>query len=226
MCGRYTLRERGLLAKLVYQDKFEEFSDIRIVPSFSLSPGTPVPIIRFNQAKKRVLGVANWGLVPFWSKTKPTDAPINAVSETVAGKPMFREPFKRRRCLMPADGFYEPKGPKTLKKRQPYFFQRPDRDVFAFAGLWDRWKSPDGQTLETCVLLTTTPNELLQPIHDRMPVIVEPKDYDRWLDRDVLGEEVEDILKPSSEALETWRVLDMVNDPDTNKGIRPGVKDP
>jgi len=224
MCGRYTIRRPGLLAKLVYQEEFEEFSEIRLTslpPNFGIRPTSSVPIVRFNQAKRRVLGEATWGFIPFWSKGKPGRMPINAVSESVATNGMFRESFKRRRCLIPADGFYEPKGPKTQKRRQPYFFRRPDDDVFAFAGLWDRWTAPEGEAVETCVLLTVGPNELMRPIHDRMPVILRPDAYDRWMDRDVPGEGVAELMKPiGDEFLETWAVRDMERDPETNRGMR------
>ena len=225
MCGRYTLRRPGLLRKLVYQSEFEEFNETRLEPGFGLRPSTAIPIIRFDQAKRRVLGTASWGLIPFWSKERPTAPPINAQSETAAVKPTFREPFRRRRCLIPADGFYEPKGPKSLRVRQPYFFRRPDDELFAFAGLWDRWKSPEGETVETCVMLTIGPNMLMRPIHDRMPVILQPGDYDRWLDRDV--QDVADLLQPApDDFLETWQVLNMDADPEQNRGVRPGVRDP
>ena len=222
MCGRYTIRRPRSLWKLVYQDEFQEFSETRIV----FRPGTSIPIIRFNQAKERVLSEVNWGLIPFWSKTGDMSPP-NAVSEAVTTKPTYREPFKRRRCLIPADGFFEPKGPKTLRVRQPYFFQRPDRGPFAFAGIWDRWKSPTGDEIESCVLMTIAPNEFMRPIHDRMPVILGEEDFDRWLDRDVPGEAVKDLLKPAAEdLLECWQVKDQELDPDTNRGLKPGVKEP
>jgi putative SOS response-associated peptidase YedK len=226
MCGRYTLRKPGLLKGLVYQFEFEEFSQLKI--PFNFRPTNSIPVIRFNQAKERKLGLVCWGFIPFWNKEKaPTVKPINAKSETVATNGLYREAFKRRRCLIPADGFFEPKGPKTLRIRQPYFFQRPDQDIFAFAGIWDRWTPPGGEPVETCTILTIGPNDQMRPIHDRMPVIVPPDDYDRWLDRDVPGEAVTDVLKPASnELLEYWQTLDQEKDPDTNRGIRPGVKEP
>ena len=222
MCGRYTLRRHGLLKKLLYQEEFEEFSETRIV----FRPATNIPIVRFNQAKQRVLSEVNWGLIPFWSKTGDMSPP-NAVSETITSKPMFREPFKRRRCLIPADGFFEPKGDKKQRIRQPYFFQRHDRELIAFAGLWDRWTNPEGQTIESCVLMTIGPNNFMKPIHDRMPVILDPADYDRWLNRDIPGESVKDLLRPAPEdLLECWQTKDQEKDPDTNEGIREGAKDP
>jgi len=105
---------------------------------------------------------------------------INARSETVATKPAFREPIEKRRCLVPADGFYE--WQRSGKGKQPYCFEVVDGELFAFAGLWDRWRAPDGSVLESCTILTTTPNQLLADVHDRMPVILAPNDYDLWLD--------------------------------------------
>jgi putative SOS response-associated peptidase YedK len=225
MCGRYSIRQPGLFKKLVYFGPYyEDFSQVRIVPNFSIRPSDYVPIVRMRDDGRPALAEASWGLIPFWTKEKPKIAPINAVSETIASKPMFRESFKRRRCLMPADGFYEPKGPKTLKKRQPYFFQRPDHELFCFAALWDRWTPPDAEPVETCVLLTTAPNDLMRPIHDRMPVILASADFERWLDCDVSGDAVKDLLRPApNDLLETWQVKDMEHDPETNRGIRTGV---
>ena len=182
MCGRYQLRKPGQAKKLVYSEDEEEFSEIRIVPKFSYRPSEMLPIIRFDEGKHRVFAEAKWGFVPFWTKEKPPFAPINAKSETVATNGMYREAFKQRRCIIPADGFWEPKGAASLKIRQPYFFRRPDAGVFALAGLWDRWVNPQGELVATCVMLTTGPNELMRPIHERMPVILQPDDYDRWLD--------------------------------------------
>jgi putative SOS response-associated peptidase YedK len=121
---------------------------------------------------------------------------INAVSETAAVKPVFRDAFKYRRCLVPADGFYEWKkiGPK---KRQPYNFGILDGSVFAFAGLWDRWRQPDNTILESCAILTTSPNSLVAEVHDRMPAMLNEEDYDRWLDPGITDpEQVMDGLKP------------------------------
>lgn len=138
-----------------------------------------------------------WGLIPYWAKDTSIGAKtINAVSETAAEKPTFRDSMKRRRCLIPADGFYEWKliGPK---KKQAYNIGMKDDGLFGFAGLWDRWKGPDGKPIESCTILTTEANPLLKDIHNRMPVILSPDDYDSWLDP---GEEnpahVAGLLKP------------------------------
>ncbi len=122
-----------------------------------------------------------WGLVPSWARDPSIGyKTINARAETVSTTASFREPFKSQRCLIPADGFYEWK--RDGKIRQPYCFEVNDGELFAFAGLWDRWRNPQGELLESCTILTTTPNSLLANIHDRMPVILRPDHYDLWLD--------------------------------------------
>ena len=122
-----------------------------------------------------------WGLVPSWAKDMSIGyKTINARAETVATTPSFREPFRSQRCLIPADGFYE--WQRNGKAKQPYCFEVNDGKVFAFAGLWDKWRNPEGVMIESCTILTTTPNALLSDIHDRMPVILSPDAYDLWLD--------------------------------------------
>ena len=124
-----------------------------------------------------------WGLVPRWAKDVTVGASmINARSETATEKPAFKELLQRRRCLIPADGFYE--WQRTGRGKQPYCFEMIERQPFAFAGLWDSWRTPEGATLETCTILTTTPNRLLAEVQDRMPVILPPTSYDLWLDPD------------------------------------------
>jgi putative SOS response-associated peptidase YedK len=137
-----------------------------------------------------------WGLIPYWAKDKSFGAKaINAVSETAAEKPAFKESMKKRRCLIPADGFYEWK--KLGSKKQPYNIGMADDGLFAFAGLWDRWKSPEGKEILSCTILTTDANPLLKEIHDRMPVIIEKDDYDVWLDPGMTDpDKLTDLLKP------------------------------
>ena len=211
MCGRYTIRKPGLIAKLVYQEEFEEFSELKLVPRWNVAPSQDVPVIRTARSGKCVIGLLRWGLIPSWTKGKPKAQPINARSETVATSGMFRQAFERRRCLMPADGFYEWKGAKPPKT--PHFIRRPDDAMFAFAAVWERWKpDPDAEPVETCCQLTTTPNGVMRPIHDRMPVILHAKDFERWLSRDVPGEDVQDLLRPLEDsAIETYAVSTAVN---------------
>jgi putative SOS response-associated peptidase YedK len=137
-----------------------------------------------------------WGLIAHWAKDSSGAAGmINARSETASTKPAFRDPIRFRRCLIPADGFYEWK--RTATSKQPYCFEVNEGELFAFAGLWDRWKDPSGNWVKTCSILTTTPNAVTSAVHDRMPVILDPDSYDLWLDpgmRDV--DTASDLLKP------------------------------
>ena len=155
-----------------------------------------------------------WGLVPSWSKDLSGSARmINARSETITTTPAFREPFKSQRCLIPADGFYEWKS--YGKSKQPYCFQVGRGEVFAFAGLWDRWRSPNKETIESCTILTTKPNSLVTDIHDRMPVILDPENYDLWLDPSFHDTEtLTAMLTPYDPALmQRYSVSNRVNDP-------------
>jgi len=145
-----------------------------------------VVIIRIDRdTLQRRLVKVKWGLIPFWAKdTSIGNRLINARAESAATKPAFRSAFKTRRCLVPADGFYEWKKGKGHQK-QPYFIRNADESPFAFAGLWESWTAPEGETIESCTILTTDANDLTRPIHDRMPVILHPKDYELWLDPEV-----------------------------------------
>ncbi|MCB9136848.1 MAG: SOS response-associated peptidase [Caldilineaceae bacterium] len=178
MCGRFTLHTPAdALATL-----FDLPEAPALAPRYNIAPTQPVAIVRPNAAATgREWALTLWGLIPSWSKDPSFGARlINARSETVAEKPSFRAAFKRRRCLIPADGFYE--WQKAGKRKQPYYMGMDDGAPFAFAGLWEAWQGPDGGELQSCTILTTTPNELLEPIHNRMPVILAPEDYDDWLD--------------------------------------------
>ena len=179
MCGRYRLsRRKEILAEHFGAD----ISDLEWEPRYNIAPTQPVPIIRRNgNALTRKASTVKWGLIPSWASDPGVGGrTINARSETAASRPSFREPLQNRRCLIPADGFYE--WQRAGKMKQPFCFEVTDGTLFAFAGLWDRWQSPDGRIIETCAILTTTANELLTGIHDRMPVIVARDHYDRWLD--------------------------------------------
>ena len=146
---------------------------------YNIAPTQPVATVR-QAGAGRVLGMMRWGLVPSWAGDISIGGQlINGRSETVLEKPAFRESFRARRCLIPADGFYEWK--KAGKERQPFHFGMKDGSLFAFAGVWDRWKSPGGPWLESCSILTTAPNELLVDVHDRMPVILPSRHYEAWL---------------------------------------------
>jgi putative SOS response-associated peptidase YedK len=173
MCGRYTIRTVAARMAAAFQAGFDEFSELRIVPRFNVAPSQRVPVVHLRDGK-RLIGLASWGFVPAWSEGTSGIKPINAKAETVATSGLFRSAFKSSRCLLPADGFYEWK-PGTPKR--PYFFHRPGDGLFAFAGLRSR-----RDDRSTCLLLTTTPNDVVKIAHNRMPVILPESDYDRWLD--------------------------------------------
>ncbi len=149
-------------------------------PRYNIAPTQPVPIVRLNGAS-REFALVRWGLVPSWAKEMPQSLLINARADTINEKPSFRGAFRHRRALMPADGFYEWKVTGTGAK-QPYFIRRRDRALFAMAAIWDDWLPADGSELQTCAVVTTEANATLTPIHHRMPVILDPKDFALWLD--------------------------------------------
>jgi putative SOS response-associated peptidase YedK len=179
MCGRYRLSRRKQLVE-EYFDSVSEEPDWD--PRYNIAPTQPVPVIRQNPKEAvRELSLVRWGLIPSWAKDSSAAAKmINARSETAGAKPAFRDAMKYRRCLIPADGFYE--WQRTGKAKQPYCFEVNDGELFAFAGIWDRWKEAGGDWIETCSILTTTPNAVTSVVHDRMPVILHPDGYDLWLD--------------------------------------------
>jgi putative SOS response-associated peptidase YedK len=184
MCGRFTLRTPlSVLAKQFEFDLDAAIGDVR--PRYNIAPTQTVLGVRqIEQGASRELAQLFWGLVPSWVKDqKGAYACINARSDTVATKPTFRSAFKKRRCLVLADGYYEWR--KEGKIKQPYFFEVDGGQPFAFAGLWEWWREPgkdDGPSLESCCLLTGEPNELQSQVHDRMPMILDPAHYDAWLD--------------------------------------------
>ena len=194
MCGRYRLSRR----KQFIEEYFGAAPwDDDWSPRYNIAPSQPVPVIR-QHPKEPIKKISSmlWGLIPHWAKDASGAAStINARSETAATKPAFRDPLKLRRCLIPADGFYEWK--RMQSSKQPYCFEVNDGQLFAFAGLWDGWKDADGNWLRTCSILTTTPNAMTSAIHDRMPVILNPDSYDLWLDPGMTNAQVvSELLKP------------------------------
>ena len=214
MCGRYTLAPG--------QGNWE-FGDIRVQwdgkPRYNIAPSQRAPVI-ITERGVPVLTEMQWGLVPSWA-TDPKIAfsLVNARSESVATKPAFRAAFRYRRCLVPADGFYEW---QTIgKKKQPWRFVRPDRALFAFAGLWEAWSAPGkpSEVLHTFSLMTTTPNAVTEPIHDRMPVILEESGVRTWLDESTSLAFLQSLLKPyPTEFLTRYPVSAMVGNP-KNDGV-------
>jgi putative SOS response-associated peptidase YedK len=178
MCGRFTLFE----ADKILSREFGVSGAPPRSPRYNIAPSQPVTAVRAApEGSGRELALLRWGLIPSWSKD-PTigNRLINARAETAREKPSFRNAFRRHRCLIPANGFYE--WLRQERGKQPYFVRMRDERLFSFAGLWDRWESPDKGVIETCTILTTAANAVLAPIHDRMPVILPPGEYDRWLD--------------------------------------------
>ena len=178
MCGRYTLKTTPEL--VADQFHFEELSGL--TPRYNIAPSQLVACVRKSSGSSTREGVMlRWGLIPSWAKDPVIGMKLtNARAESVAEKPSFRKSFRQRRCLVLADGFYE--WQKEGRVKQPYYIRMKDDRPFAFAGLWEHWSSSEGQVIETCALLTTEPNELMSPIHNRMPVILNPDAYDPWLD--------------------------------------------
>jgi putative SOS response-associated peptidase YedK len=194
MCGRYRLSRR----KQLIEEYFGSAPwDDDWNPRYNIAPTQPVPAIRQHPKEPvRQISLMKWGLIPNWARDASiASSTINAKSETAATKPAFRDPLKYRRCLIPADGFYEWK--KTGGSKQPFCFEVKDGELFAFAGLWDGWKNTEGQWIKTCSILTTMPNAVTATVHDRMPVILHPDTFDLWLDPGMTDVQVvSELLKP------------------------------
>jgi len=213
MCGRYTLHSSGKLLA----DFFKLPEELALTPRYNIAPTQPVPIIRVIRAnpetKQRELVSVRWGLIPSWADDPAIgNRLINARAETVASKPSFRGAFKSRRCLVPADGFYEWK--REGNRKQPVYVRRKDGQAFAFAGLWEEWER-EGEVIESCTIITTVANDLMADYHDRMPVILAPKDFDLWLDPEVQDlAKLKPLLRPCpSDEMEVYPVSRLVNDP-------------
>jgi len=212
MCGRYTLTSSGEELALLF-----DISDLPMVlPRYNLAPTQEAAVVRVPApGEPRRLDLLKWGLIPYWAKEASIgNRMINARSESVAEKPAYRWSFKKKRCLIPADGFYEWK--KEGKLKQPYLIHRKDGKPFAFAGLWSSWKSPDQEKpVETFTILTTDANDLLRPLHDRMPVIVDPENFDLWLDPKIEdAAKLQPLLAPHAvDGFEAFPVSRAVNSP-------------
>ncbi len=180
---------------------------------YNVAPSQDILVIRQSESGERTAAPLKWGLIPHWAKD-PTigNRMINARGETVAEKPSFRSAFKRRRCIIPASGFYE-WGPSGAGK-WPYYITAADGPLLSFAGLWERWRAPDGEPLESCTIITTNANESLARIHQRMPVCLPEASYADWLDPEATGETCLALLKPlPGSAFEIRPVAKAVNNP-------------
>ena len=224
MCGRITLStdKDDLQSRWGFIDPSGVLDLIK--PRYNIAPSQNSPTLMVKE-DRRVLVMMRWGLVPFWAKEPSIGYKmINAKSETLSEKPSFRKPFKEKRCLVLADGFYE--WEKTDKKNKvPYRFVLKNRQPFAFAGLWDVWKTPEGDTLLSFTIITTRANELMERIHDRMPVILNEKDEAKWLDPEFKDtDKLSSLLQPyPSEQMVAYKVSTIVNSPknDTPSCIEP-----
>jgi putative SOS response-associated peptidase YedK len=208
MCGRFTLRT----PVAVVARQFELSSVPELQPRYNIAPRQPVAVVRINAAGERELAFLSWGLVPAWADDPAVGYKmINARGETVASKPSFKQAFRSRRCLVPADGFYE--WQKAGPQKQAYHITLASGELFAIAGLWERWQRGDSM-LETCTLLTTSANEDLQHVHDRMPVIVPPESYAAWLDPGSAVAALTSLIRPLPPGLLALRpVSSFVNNP-------------
>ncbi|KAB2968030.1 MAG: SOS response-associated peptidase [Thermoanaerobaculia bacterium] len=214
MCGRYFLTTPGA----VLAESFALESAPELPPRWNIAPTQNVPIVRAPAAVRggpaRELAMVRWGLVPFWAKEAAIgNRLINARAESLGEKPAFRDSFRKRRCLIPADGFYEWK--KEGAGKQPWLLRLRGGGVLAFAGLWSRWQDPaGGAPLESCAIVTTTPNELAATVHDRMPVVLPFDRHGTWLDPEAAAPALAALLRPfPAEEMEAFPVSKLVNSP-------------
>ena len=212
MCGRYTLRTP--VEKLAEEFGFDA-SSVEVPPNYNVAPTQEVAAV-LAEGGQRHLELLRWGLIPSWADDPGIGSRmINARAETAPEKPSFRRAFRERRCLIPADGFYEWKRMNGAK--QPYYMRMREGRPFAFAGLWETWNDHGGPEIRSCAILTTAPNALAGEIHNRMPVILPAGSYDAWLDPEAEKEELVALLAPYPEAeMEAYPVSRFVNSPSNN----------
>lgn len=208
MCGRYYRRSDK--QRIAEAFKVGVPPSFEILPDYNVAPTTFQPVVvEDRDTGQRTIRAMYWGLIPHWAEDpkKLGVSTINAKAESLMEKPIWREPLERRRCLVPADGFYEWQK-FSSKSKQPWAIALTTNEPLAFAGLWDRWKSRDHRTvLESFAIITTQANEVTAPMHDRMPVILLPRDYERWLRRDDPARPPVDLLRPyEAERMHAWRV--------------------
>lgn len=224
MCGRFSLTATA-------EEIIEHFSGVSIPPGaetqaarFNIAPSQPIAVV--PNTDDRMLDYFVWGLIPFWAKDpKIGNRMINARGETLAEKPSFKAPYKYRRCLVLSSGFYEWQKQPGSTGKVPHFIRLKSGQPFAFAGLWDRWNSPDGSEILSATIITTKPNDFMKPIHNRMPVILAPSSYDSWLNpNEIVPGSLDDLLVPyPSQEMEAFPVSTFVNNPrnDSPQCIQP-----
>lgn len=209
MCGRFTQDKAAAKAQIAYATA----NQLAYTPSHNVAPSRDIPIIlESHKTGERRIGLARWGLIPAWAKDpKIGNQAINARAESIAAKPMFRDAFRRRRCVIPADGFYEWQKPT----KQPFYFSPTEPDgFFSFAGLWERWISPEGETVVSCSIVTTEANAVVAPVHSRMPVILDAQAADFWLSDSENAGLLAAVLQPFDEGgMTAWPVSKAVGSP-------------
>lgn len=210
MCGRFDLH----LPRELLEEIFGISISRDIMPRYNIAPTQEIAVVRINPDRKRQLDFLKWGLIPSWAKDPSIGSRmINARSETVHEKPAFRTALKHRRCIIPANGFYEWEAVEGKKK--PLYVKLKDDKPMLFAGIWDHWKPGEGDEIESCSILTTHSNDLIAPLHDRMPVILDIDDIDFWLDpRLVQPDPLQSLFRPyPSVKMDMYPVSDIVNSP-------------
>jgi putative SOS response-associated peptidase YedK len=222
MCGRFTLTVDADSIQM----HFPWLKDIpsQIVPRYNIAPTQPIAVV--SSSNPEAVTHMVWGLIPFWAKDPKIGSPmINARAETLAEKPSFRNAYKRRRCLILADGFFEWVKQPGEKAKTPYFIHMENGSPFAFAGLWEEWHSPDSSQLQSATIITTEPNDLVAPLHNRMPVILPEDSYQDWLaPGEIASAELQPLLKPyPADGMEAYPVSKLVNSPanDRPEAIHP-----
>ena len=222
MCGRYTLAvQLDLIA-----DRFASVAEFtQLAPRFNIAPGQLAPVV-VSTDEKRQLRMMKWGLVPSWAKEESIGYKmINARAETLGEKPSFRKALEQRRCIIPADGFYEWRKEPDGKTKTPIRIVLKDRSLFGFAGLWERWRNPKSEDLLTFTIITTAPNSLVESVHNRMPVILSKEAENLWLGSSVRNtQSLTELLKPyAADQMEMFPVSRTVNNPrsDSPECIRP-----
>jgi putative SOS response-associated peptidase YedK len=196
MCGRYTLIANAEAIRLLFE--VPAFDERLIPPRYNIAPTQPIVVVRRTKKGRELLPM-RWGLIPWWAK-EAKDLPllINARAEGIAEKPAYRDAFRYRRCLVPASGFYEWQA-RGKNAKQPYAVMPKDGSLIAFAGLWETWHGPDGSEIDTAAIVTTDASNPLMPIHERMPVVLAPEDFEKWLS--AAPEEAAALLKPAPDDL-------------------------
>lgn len=214
MCGRFTQRKEAARVAEFYGIEEEE-PELESEPRYNIAPQQMIQAVT---AEKRLVRL-KWGLLPSWAKdSKIANNLINARAETLQEKPSFRTALAKRRCLIPADGWYEWK--KAADGKQPYFFHRRDDNLFSFAGLWEEWRSPEGESVKTCTIITTEPNELTANYHHRMPAILKRSDEALWLDAAARVPDLVQLLAPHpADELEIYPVSKAVNSPGRDEAL-------